>query len=172
MTSDPLGPLPYRPGVGIMLLDRIGRVFVARRIDMPSEAWQMPQGGIDARETPLAAAWREMREEIGTDLAELIAESPIWRNYDLPPDLVPRLWGGRYRGQRQKWFAFRFTGSDSDIDIASDEPEFLDWRWAAIETLPDLIVPFKRQLYRELVEEFGHLAKPAAGAVRREPDST
>jgi len=147
--------LRYRRGVGIMLLSADRRVFVAKRIDMPSEAWQMPQGGIDKGETPVAAAWREMREEIGTDLATLRAESRDWLRYDLPADLVPRLWGGRFRGQEQKWFAFDFTGRDSDIDIAQHRhPEFSDWRWVEMAELPSLIVPFKRQLYTDLVAEF------------------
>lgn len=157
---DPLAKLPYRKGVGIMLLDRGGRVFVARRIDMPSAAWQMPQGGIDAGETPLEAAWREMLEEIGTDRAELIAESRRWLRYDLPAELAAQLWRGRFRGQEQKWFAFRFTGTDADIDITRHKhPEFSDWRWAAMAELPDLIVPFKRQLYADLVIEFGALVR-------------
>jgi putative (di)nucleoside polyphosphate hydrolase len=141
-----------------MLLNREGAVFVAQRIDMPSDAWQMPQGGIDKGETPLDAAWREMREEIGTHRAELMAESSDWLTYDLPRDLAAKLWRGRFRGQRQKWFAFRFTGTDRDIDIAGhDHPEFSQWRWAAMAELPSLIVPFKRQLYQRLVEEFGPL---------------
>jgi putative (di)nucleoside polyphosphate hydrolase len=156
--ADPFERLPYRPGVGIMLLNREGAVFVAQRIDMPSDAWQMPQGGIDKGETPLDAAWREMREEIGTHRAELMAESSDWLTYDLPRDLAAKLWRGRFRGQRQKWFAFRFTGTDRDIDIAGhDHPEFSQWRWAAMAELPSLIVPFKRQLYQRLVEEFGPL---------------
>lgn len=154
--------LPYRPGVGIMLLNAAGRVFVAQRIDMPSEAWQMPQGGIDRGETPLEAARRELHEETGTDKAEPIAESRTWLRYDLPPDLVPRIWGGRFRGQTQKWFAFRFLGEDADIDIETETPEFSNWKWAAVEELPGLIVPFKRQLYRCLLEEFGHLARALA----------
>jgi putative (di)nucleoside polyphosphate hydrolase len=149
-----LNGLPFRPGVGIMLLNPLNRVFVARRIDMPSEAWQMPQGGIDPGETPRAAAFRELKEEVGTDKAEMLAESPIWRSYDLPAELIGKLWGGRYRGQTQKWFALRFTGTDADINIATEEPEFLDWKWAELAELPALIVPFKRKLYEELVEEF------------------
>ncbi len=159
MSNEPAPPeRPYRRGVGIMLLDRQGMVLVARRIDMPSDAWQMPQGGIDKGETPQAAAWREMEEEIGTAKAELLAESRQWLRYDLPDDLAPGLWGGRYRGQEQKWFAFRFTGTDSDIRIDTEKPEFSHWRWAAMATLPDIIVPFKRRLYLDLVAEFGHLA--------------
>ncbi len=146
--------LPYRPCVGIMLLNGAGLVFVARRIDTPGDAWQMPQGGIDAGETPLDAARREMREEIGTDKAELIVESARWRPYDLPRELAAGLWRGRYRGQTQKWFAFRFTGRDADIDIATAEPEFDAWRWASLDELPSLIVPFKRDVYRDVVAEF------------------
>jgi putative (di)nucleoside polyphosphate hydrolase len=156
--SDP-GRLPYRRGVGIILLNAVGRVFVAQRIDMPSNAWQMPQGGIDDGETPEAAAWREMREETGTRDAVLLAESRAWYRYDLPPELVPRLWKGQYRGQEQKWFAFRFTGTDADIAIDGTHAEFSAWKWTPMATLPKLIVPFKRQLYAELVAEFGHLAE-------------
>lgn len=158
---------PYRPGVGIMLLSAAGRVLVAQRLDMPSNAWQMPQGGIDKRETPLQAAWREMREEIGTDKARLEAESRDWLTYDLPPDLADQIWKGRFRGQRQKWFVFRFRGEDRDIDIATEHPEFSAWKWAAIDELPDLIVPFKRRLYSHLVSEFGHLADRSAGRLRK-----
>ncbi len=156
--------LPYRPGVGIMLFNAGGRVLVARRIDMVSEAWQMPQGGIDKGEAPLDAAFREMEEEIGTAKAELLAETEDWLNYDLPDDLVPILWKGRFRGQTQKWFALRFTGTDADIDIETKKPEFLDWKWAEVDALPDLIVPFKRDLYAELVRRFGPLAETIRGA--------
>jgi putative (di)nucleoside polyphosphate hydrolase len=141
-----------------MVLDRDSRVFVARRIDTPSAAWQMPQGGIDAGESPPEAAMRELKEEIGTDNAEIIAESKGWLRYDLPRELIPRLWGGRYRGQMQKWFVLRFTGRDSDIRIDTEHAEFLEWKWVPMRELPDLIVPFKRQLYRDLLAEFGHLA--------------
>ena len=152
---------PYRAGVGVMLLNRQAQVLVGRRIDMPSDAWQMPQGGIDGNETPEAAAWREMREETGTDKAALLAESRDWYFYDLPPDLADQIWHGRFRGQRQKWFAFRFLGEDSDIDITTHRPEFSDWKWAPMSELPSLIVPFKRRLYADLVSEFGHLAEAA-----------
>ena len=146
--------LPYRRGVGIMLINPFGLVFVAKRIDMPSDAWQMPQGGIDTGETPLVAAKREMLEEIGTDKGEFIAESAGWYTYELPPELIGLIWGGRYRGQEQKWFVVRFTGTDADINIATEHPEFLDWKWAELSHLPDLIVPFKRALYQDIVREF------------------
>jgi putative (di)nucleoside polyphosphate hydrolase len=158
MTPEQIARLPYRPCVGIMLIDRGGRVFVAQRIDTPGDAWQMPQGGIDQGESPHRAALRELHEEIGTDKAEVLAESRDWRRYDLPPMLVPRLWDGRYRGQEQKWLALRFLGEDADIDIATETPEFNAWRWAEMAELPDIIVPFKRQIYREVIAEFGHLA--------------
>jgi putative (di)nucleoside polyphosphate hydrolase len=137
-----------------MLFNPAGRIFVARRIDMPSEAWQMPQGGIDKGEDPRRAALRELKEEIGTDRAEIIAESPNWRPYDLPPELVSMLWGGRFRGQTQKWFLLRFTGEDSEIDIATEHPEFLEWKWVELDQVPRLIVPFKRAIYEDVVAEF------------------
>lgn len=156
MTSEEIAALPFRRGVGVLLLNPQDKVFVAQRRDMKTAAWQMPQGGIDPAEDPLAAAFREMKEEIGTDKAEVLAESD-WIEYDLPHDLVPKLWKGRYRGQVQKWFAMRFLGEDADIDIDGPHPEFSEWRWVDFEQLPDLIVPFKRALYRRLVEEFRHL---------------
>ncbi|HEV8679374.1 MAG TPA: RNA pyrophosphohydrolase [Stellaceae bacterium] len=147
----------YRPAVGIMLLNRDGRVFVGRRIDMPTglAAWQMPQGGIDADETPRQAALRELAEEVGTARAEIVGESRTWLHYDLPAEIAGKMWGGRYRGQRQKWFAMRFTGEDADIDPAATEhPEFDAWEWVSPERLPELIVPFKRQLYLDVLAEF------------------
>lgn len=149
--------LPYRKGVGIMLLNTQGKVFVAKRIDMTSEAWQMPQGGIDDGEEPQTAALRELKEETGTDKAEIIADSGEWLRYDLPDALVPKLWKGRYRGQEQLWFAMRFTGQDSDIDIATEHAEFSEWRWADMHTLPELIVPFKRDMYADLAQRFSSL---------------
>jgi putative (di)nucleoside polyphosphate hydrolase len=147
----------YRPGVGVMLLDHRNRVFVGRRIDMAGENWQMPQGGIDKGETPRQAALRELKEEVGTDRAELLAESAQWLRYDVPREIAGRLWRGRYRGQMQKWFAMRFTGRDSDIDLATHHPEFSAWKWVPAEELPRLIVPFKRQLYLDILDEFAPL---------------
>ena len=152
--------LQYRPAVGIMLLNRHGEVFVGHRIDMPGmPAWQMPQGGVDPGETPRQAAMRELEEEIGTAKAEILGESRVWLKYDLPVELAGGIWGGRYRGQRQKWFVMRFTGSDADINLATEHPEFDAWQWVAADRLPDLIVSFKRQLYIDILAEFrGHCA--------------
>lgn len=159
MSVDPT-TLPYRPCVGVTLFNRDGLVFVARRIDTEMEAWQMPQGGIDEGEDPAVTALRELEEEIGTNKAEIIAESSGWLTYDLPPELVGKVWKGRYRGQTQKWFAMRFLGEDSDINLETAHPEFCAWRWERLERLPNLIVPFKRKLYQDIVSEFAHLAKP------------
>jgi putative (di)nucleoside polyphosphate hydrolase len=156
-------PLPgYRRNVGIMLINRDGLIFVGSRVDMPSDAWQMPQGGIDAGETPAQAAMRELHEEVGTDKAEIVAESAGWLSYDLPPKLQRKLWRGRWRGQSQKWFAMRFTGTDRDIDIATKHPEFGAWRWVEPGQIVDLIVPFKRALYRAVLQEFAGLLRPTA----------
>jgi putative (di)nucleoside polyphosphate hydrolase len=155
MTTGGHGSLGYRPAVGIMLLNPLGEVFVARRLDMPAmPAWQMPQGGIDAGETPHQAAFRELREEIGTAAAEIIGESRGWLQYDLPAKLAGTVWGGCYRGQRQKWFLMRFTGRDSDINLATEHPEFDAWQWVAPTRLPELIVSFKRRLYTAVLSEF------------------
>ena len=145
----------YRQCVGIMLINEGGLVLVARRADMPAtSAWQMPQGGIDWQETPREAAMRELEEEIGTRKAEVVAESRGWLTYDFPPEVAGRVWGGRFRGQRQKWFLMRFTGCDGDIYLASEHPEFDAWRWVEPEQLPALIVAFKRQLYIDVLSEF------------------
>jgi putative (di)nucleoside polyphosphate hydrolase len=151
--------LPYRRGVGVVLFNRDGEVFAARRLDTSQEAWQMPQGGIDDGETPRQAALRELEEEIGTAKAEIIAESAVWLTYDLPAELVGKVWGGRYRGQTQKWFALAFTGRDEDINIHTRHPEFCAWRWVPFDDLVTLIVPFKRDLYRAVCEEFTPLAR-------------
>ncbi len=152
-------PTAYRPNVGVILVNRDGLVFVAARLDNPADAWQMPQGGIDKGEDPAVAALRELEEEIGTGKAEIVAESDGWYEYDLPAELVGKMWGGKYRGQKQKWFVLRFTGTDRDIDLETKHPEFRDWKWVPFDQVPDLIVPFKRDLYLELVETFGDVVR-------------
>jgi len=157
--SDPLS-LPYRPCVGMMMLNRQGRVFVGKRLDQTLEAWQMPQGGIDEGEPPREAAFRELAEEIGTRNARLLSEHPEWLTYDLPTHLIGYALQGRYRGQKQKWFALRFLGADSEIDLATAHREFSEWRWVDIDTLMGLIVPFKRDIYGKVVAAFADLARP------------
>ncbi len=152
----PRDSLPYRPCVGIMLLDRDGRVFVARRRDTP-DGWQMPQGGIDKGETVRQAAFRELKEEIGTDRAEFLAEAPESVRYDLPDHLVGKVWGGRYRGQEQRWVALRFLGDDRDIDIETEHPEFDAWRWSPPDRVLAEIVPFKRDVYATVLAAFAQL---------------
>ncbi len=152
--------LPYRPCAGIMLANRVGKVFVGQRIDNPdSDAWQMPQGGIDEGEDAEAAALRELTEETGiaADKVTIVAKAADELFYDLPPELLGKIWGGKFGGQRQSWFLMRFDGDDSDVDIATKHAEFRAWRWADPDELPQLIVPFKRKLYRDIVEEFGPL---------------
>jgi len=148
--------LPYRLGVGAVLFNAQGLVFIGQRAGgrFPL-AWQLPQGGIDEGEKPAEAVLRELEEEIGTAKADIIAESRTWLTYDLPDELTGVAWGGKYRGQKQKWFALMFTGIDSDFDLdAHDKPEFSAWRWAGLKDLPGLIVPFKRRLYDDIVSEF------------------
>lgn len=158
--------LPYRPNVGAVLFDNSGRIFVARRADFPNAegppgGWQLPQGGIDADEDPREAVLRELAEEIGTDRAEIIGEHPDWLTYDLPPELLGVALGGRYRGQRQRWFALRFLGADSDIRLDADpHPEFDAWRWAELAELPSLAVGFKRAIYDVLAVSFARFAQP------------
>jgi putative (di)nucleoside polyphosphate hydrolase len=153
--------LPYRPCVGLMLLNRQGQVFVGKRIDQTVEGWQMPQGGIDAGEEPRTAALRELKEETGTDKAQIIGEMDDWVTYDLPRHLVGVAFHGKYRGQRQKWFALRFLGEDRDIDLLSHEPEFAEWKWVEMDQLAALIVPFKRDTYAAVIAAFrGLAAKP------------
>jgi putative (di)nucleoside polyphosphate hydrolase len=148
--------LPYRPAAAIMLLNSEDKVFVAQRIDSALEAWQMPQGGLDPDEEPLAGALRELEEETGiaSHLVEVIAKAPEVLLYDLPPEMMGRIWGGRYRGQAQHWFIARFLGTDADVNLETAEPEFRAWKWADSSELVDLIVPFKRQLYTDVVAAF------------------
>jgi putative (di)nucleoside polyphosphate hydrolase len=151
--------LPYRAGVGVMLLNDRDEVFVGQRLDSTLEAWQMPQGGIDAGEDPREAALRELEEETGIrrDLAEIIAESDGWLCYDLPDELIGKIWKGRYCGQRQKWYAMRFLGSDADVRIETAHPEFRAWQWTSADRIVDLIVPFKRELYTDVLRAFAAL---------------
>ena len=153
-TTVPYHNRPYRPCVGIFLLNNDCKVFAGRRIDSRAEAWQMPQGGIDAGESPLDACMREMREEIGTNAAELVRQHDEWLYYDIPLPLADRLWQGRDKGQKQKWMALRFTGDDDDINIETNEPEFCDWKWLPPHDLVDLAVPFKRDVYKNVLTAF------------------
>jgi putative (di)nucleoside polyphosphate hydrolase len=148
--------LPYRPAAGVMLLNSAGKVFVAQRLDSTLEAWQMPQGGLDEGEDPEAGALRELEEETGiaSDKVEIIARCPEELFYDLPDDLVGKMWKGKWRGQRQTWFLMSFTGRDEDIDIETPEPEFRAWKWAEPVELPAMIVPFKKKLYEDVLKAF------------------
>ena len=161
MTPDDIARLPYRRNVGVMLVNARGRVFTGQRRDRFEEAWQMPQGGIDPGESPHEAALRELQEETGVtrDLVETLAETETWLPYDLPADLVPQIWNGRFRGQEQKWFLMRFLGTDDQVDIATEHPEFSEWRWVTADEMLASIVPFKRAVYAEVVGAFrDHLA--------------
>ena len=146
----------YRRGVGVMLLNREGKVFVGARIDNRADAWQMPQGGIDEGEEPWATALRELEEETGIapELVEKVSKCPERLRYDLPEDIRSELWGGKWIGQDQDWFLARFLGDDRDVNIATEHPEFREWKWIEPAQLPNLIVPFKRELYRQLLREF------------------
>lgn len=156
MTPQDIAKLPYRPCVGLMLRNAEGEVFVGQRRDRDTDAWQMPQGGVDKGEDPRDAALRELWEETGitSDLVTIEAESKRWLPYDLPHDLVPRIWKGRYRGQEQKWFLMRFRGRDEQVNIATEHPEFTAWRWLAPDALVANIVPFKRDVYVQVLKEF------------------
>jgi putative (di)nucleoside polyphosphate hydrolase len=161
--------LPYRPCVGVMVLNRAGHVLIGRRIDGPehvdeTHAWQMPQGGIDPGEDPRLAVMRELEEETGIAQAEILAEHPEWIDYDLPPHLIGAVLGGKYRGQRQRWFALRFLGQDSDIRLdAHTHPEFVEWKWVPLEQTPEIGVPFKRATYERLVKDFAEYSgRPGA----------
>jgi putative (di)nucleoside polyphosphate hydrolase len=158
----------YRPCVGVALFNQDGLVFLGRRRDVPEDAgegrvWQMPQGGIDPGETPYEAALRELEEEAGVHSVSLLGESAGWLRYDLPGELAGEAWGGRWRGQQQKWLALRFQGEDSEIDIerpGGHAPEFAAWRWERLERAPELVVPFKRRVYEQVAAEFRRFAAP------------
>ncbi|OUS04292.1 RNA pyrophosphohydrolase [Rhodobacterales bacterium 52_120_T64] len=156
MTEEELEALPYRPNVGLMVLNAQGKVFTGQRLDSPGAAWQMPQGGIDEGEDAEVAAYRELREETGIapEMVQILAQSSDWITYDFPVELAKKLWKGGYRGQKQRWFLMRFTGLDGQINITTDEPEFSEWRWMSPDELLDNIVPFKRSVYEQVLEEF------------------
>ena len=156
MTSDQVASLPYRPCVGVMMINPAGLIFAAQRIDSPTPAWQMPQGGIDPGENPGVAALRELEEEISvtSDLVAPLSETADWLRYDLPADMVPHIWGGRFRGQKQRWFLMRYLGRDDQINLATVHPEFSEWRWIGADEMLDAIVPFKRQTYAQVIDSF------------------
>jgi putative (di)nucleoside polyphosphate hydrolase len=156
MTPEEIAKLPYRPCVGLMLMNDQGQIFVGQRNDRFEDAWQMPQGGVDKGEDPRDAALRELWEETGVtgDLVEIVAETEGWLPYDLPHDIVPKIWKGRFRGQEQKWFLMRFLGTDDQIDIQTDHPEFTRWKWQDSDRLIAEIVPFKREVYERVMEAF------------------
>ena len=163
----PFESLPYRPCAGLAVFNRDGHVFIGRRIDGPehvdnTHVWQMPQGGIDRGEDPWPAALRELYEETNIRTIEKLGEIEEWLMYDIPRDIVGQAWGGKYRGQTQKWYALRFTGTPDEIDIAQPagghEPEFVEWRWEPLGNLPAMIVPFKRRVYERVAQEFARFA--------------
>ena len=151
--------LPYRSNVGIMMVNKTGYIFVGQRLDNNQNAWQMPQGGIDAGEDPETAAYRELLEETGVNQQNVrfLASSSRWLSYDLPEDLIPTLWNGKFRGQKQKWFLFKFLGKDGDINISTDQPEFSKWKWISKENLLEEIVPFKKSVYENVLKEFKNI---------------
>ncbi|MFT6090710.1 RNA pyrophosphohydrolase [Sulfitobacter sp.] len=156
MTPEEIAKLPYRPCVGVMLMNADGHVFVGQRRDRDQEAWQMPQGGVEKDESAQVAALRELEEETGVraDSVSVVAETDTWLPYDLPHDLVPNIWKGRFRGQEQKWFLLRFHGADSEVNLETDHQEFSEWRWLPVDDLVNNIVPFKREVYQAVVAAF------------------
>ena len=155
MPPNPVNHASYRSCVGMMVLNKKNQVFMAQRIDFPDGAWQMPQGGINTGESPQEAALRELHEETGIKSVHIRAESKVWKKYDFPPDLSGKLWHGQYKGQRQKWFLMRFFGKDTEIDLESHTPsEFCRWRWALVDQIPKQAIPFKREIYGSIIEEF------------------
>ena len=153
----PITDRPYRPCVGMMVLNARGQIFAGKRVDQRVEAWQMPQGGIDENESPRAAALRELEEEIGTKNVALLREHRQWLTYDLPEELIALKWNGRYRGQAQKWFAMRFLGPDSEINLKLFDEEFSEWRWLSSAELLAIVIAFKRPIYEKVFEAFDDL---------------
>tara|TARA_B100000700_G_C14637443_1_gene665749 strand:- start:212 stop:685 length:474 start_codon:yes stop_codon:yes gene_type:complete len=151
-----ISTLPYRLGVGLVIINDQSKIFTGRRLDS-SKAWQMPQGGIDDKEIPLEAAYREMLEETGIEKSKvvLIKQSKNWYRYDLPREIQSKFWGGRFRGQSQKWFLFQFNGIDVDINIETEDQEFSDWKWSKKSHMLESIVPFKKALYKSVLTDFG-----------------
>jgi len=164
MTDPNIDALPYRPCAGILLFNADGNVFVGQRLDQLVDAWQLPQGGIDKGEDPQTAALRELEEETGVRNVTVLAESADWYAYDLPPELMGKVWKGKYRGQKQKWFAMQLTGDEAEIDpVSVEHPEFSTWRWAGLDELPRIAVPFKRDVYKALAVEFASIATRLKG---------
>ena len=149
--------LPLRLGVGIVLLNSENKIFVGKRIDNPVNSWQMPQGGVDNNENLLNAAFRELREETGVKNVKLIKEIDTWLTYDLPKNLLGKLWNGKYRGQRQKWFVMRFIGKDEEVNVKTKNAEFKEWKWLAVDQLTNVAVDFKLQIYKKISEELNML---------------
>jgi len=162
MPKATLDSLPYRPCAGVVLINRDGLVFGGQRIDNPGKAWQMPQGGLDYGELPEEAALRELTEETGVsrDQVTVLGQTRDWITYELPEELLGKLWKGKYRGQEQMWFAMRFLGEDSDINIATETPEFSQWQWMSPAALTDAIVPFKRHVYESVFADLGEWIAP------------
>ena len=146
--------LPYRNGVGMMIINSQKQIFVGKRVESRFEAWQMPQGGILLGETPSKAAFREMKEELGCNDSKILSETKKWYSYNIPDFLISKLWDGRYKGQKQKWFLMQFTGSDADINVHTENAEFREWRWVDPSELLEIIVPFKKRLYSAVLNEF------------------